>query len=113
MLLAILLLVITSTPTSYHRIEILELNHLYDHKAKHVLDQYIFWGYYPAKDAIHVLDYRLVKSKKIVPNGNVLILTDKIRVHKIYFKIFKETWTQTDPEVFDRQFVSIWKRKEL
>ncbi len=98
---------------------IAEDNIYYDEYGKRVFEQIIFYRYYSDMSAYHVADYRM--SDK----GTILIFFSRSLnqyVYLIYVEgLLREirvnsrfiSWTQYDPEVWDRNFLPMSDRKKL
>lgn len=113
------------------RVEVIELNHLYDGDCRHYIDQYIFWDWVPGHDELRVIDYWLVRGnvagKQLgefpgpYPRRGrdevVLIFQRREGRRRVAWKVratvFHRSWTQFDPEIFDGQFLSRLKRPGL
>lgn len=99
------------------RTDLVELNHLYDEAGKHVFDQVIWWewrdGYY------EVIDWRLVKCSRILPKrdyqrgGYTQQWTDGCLLRRVRSQAYRETWTQYDVELVEREVVPQERRRML
>lgn len=93
------------------RVDLIELNHFYDEQGREVFDQMIFWEWDGDRSRFHAIDFRLVKSPRQVPAFDfetrcwVSIWPDGDLLRKVRAGSFRETWTQYDPELYDRKFV--------
>jgi len=101
------------------RADIIELNHFFDENGKLVFHQVIFWRWWDEKGEFHVVAWRFVKSPGIEPvrdwprRGYVSIWIDGNVLRRVRSRSSRETWTQYDPEVHDRQFLSQNRRRGL
>lgn len=100
-MLVIILLTLGTNPREVEiSVDCIELNHLYDSEGRYVYDQVILWQKYCDNEQ-HVVGWRLVKTPLCFTNG-FFILRDGDFDRKIQYKMFRESWTQHDPEVVDR-----------
>lgn len=105
----IFLLLFTTIPfdvTVSETVDIVEVNHFYDDNGRHVFDQVIFYDW----DGTCV-DWRLIKNESMRPNRCKMLWFDDTILRKITAKSQRETWTQYDPELVDRE--SNRKRRKL
>lgn len=90
-------------------VDLIELNHFYSQCGKHTFTQVIFWDIDPATRKLHVRGYRLVNTEDDLPIRNELngeYETRFIRLYrdqqsvawKIRSNMFRESWSQIDPE---------------
>lgn len=102
------------------RVDAVELNHYYSENGKPIFDQLLFFDWCPVEHRYQVRDWRLVKNRAQIPRleGSEYVAVwsdfkeeDAIRVTRA--KVFYETWTQWDPEVYEREFLPDDKRKRL
>lgn len=100
-------------------VDLVELNHLYDEHGKKLLDQLIYYDWCPKACRYQVRAWRLLKNQVQVPrrdwrtgeysatwhDGDVLrhVRTTNLR----------ETWTQQDPELIEREYLPKDKRRDL
>jgi len=87
-------------------VDVVELNHFYDDEGKPVFDQLIFYRWEPA--GFHrLIDYRLVKSRECLPqrqqHGWFSLWWDEGELRRVDAASYRETWTQYDPELVDRE----------
>ena len=110
---------ITDENIQTQHIDVLELNHFYDENGRLVFDQYIFWEWDRFTKRFQIKAWRLKKPNMPLDLKNKLIYVfegnqrDKSKIKKIYFYSFRESWTQYDPELLEREFLSREGRKEL
>jgi hypothetical protein len=99
--------------------DVIELNHLYDGDGRPVFDQVIFWQWHADEGAYHVLAWRLWKSPAQTPwrewlaGGFVTTWFDGDRLRLVRSRSYRETWTQHDPELEDRQLLPAHERRGL
>lgn len=103
------------------RVETIEVNHVYDARGNHVFDQTIFWEtrIFRGKTVKTIKAWRLIKEQSQIP-----IKDHKTGEYKTFWKdggvmrevvsdTFRESWTQYDPELFERENVPRHLRTEL
>jgi hypothetical protein len=104
------------------RVDLIEINHFHDEQGRRVFDQIIFYDWSPAESRFNVRDWRLLKSPSQIPLRNwrgrdfVTIWHDfKQRdvLRKVHARMIRETWTQYDPELVEREFLALDKRRAL
>lgn len=94
------------------RVEVVELNHFYDENGRLVFDQLIFWkwDHYTGRD--QVVDWRLVKQPSHLPVKTKDGLYTTIwsveygsyaGLHVVKADHYRETWTQWDVELIERE----------
>ena len=113
------------TPTEHaklDRVDLVEINHFFDEQGRLVFDQLIFYDWCAVQKRYNVRDWRLLKSPAQIPVRNwkdrdyVAVWHDfKERdvLRKVVAKMIRETWTQYDPELLEREFLPQEKRREL
>lgn len=98
-------------------VAIIEVNHFYDGKGKHVFDQVIFWDWGGSR--FEVMDWRKFKTDLQFPRKNwrtghyETIWHDDNILRRVTSDSFRETWTQYDPEVEDRKYLPKELRRGL
>lgn len=101
------------------RVDLIELNHFYNEHGQLVFDQIIFYEWCPAAGRFQVRAWRMVKSPSQLPQrdwqrgGWSALWQDGDQTRLIYASGFRETWTQYDPELVERQYLPKERRKEL
>lgn len=101
------------------QVDLIELNHFYDEQGRLVFDQDIFYNWTDGADRYDVKAWRLVKNTNQIPQrdfengGYSCFWNDGEQTRHIYAKAFKETWTQYDPELIEREYLPKEKRKEF
>lgn len=103
MILLLLFAVVPVELAIKDQFEICELNHFYDEKGKFVFDQVIF------HDNDNVCAWCLLRSG--TPCTKDYIWSDGLNIRHIKYKMFKETWTQYDPELVAREKLPKERRK--
>ena len=96
-----------SQPVCEH-VDLIELNHKFDKNAKHTFSQVIFYERLPQNGLYRVRDWVLVddrESLSAVPvNRNGLYCSAFVKECVFYHvrsPVFRQSWTQTDPELED------------
>jgi len=119
-ILALLLLgIIPHDDVVRESVDLVELNHFYDEHGRLVFDQVIFYDWSPGDSRYMVRAWRLVKNPNILPvrdwdrGGYRSLWQDGEQLRDIHALSFRETWTQYDPELVEREFLPKERRKEL
>ncbi len=103
-------------------VDLIEVNHFYDDQARLVFDQIIYYDWSPEDRRYQVKDWRLLKSPAQVPlrdwhSGGYLSEWQDFKqrngLRRVKAKSIRETWTQYDPELIEREFLAQDKRAEL
>lgn len=96
-------------------VDVLERNHFYGEQGEIVFTQHIGWSYDVAD--LHVVFWRLNKDEKspITPTskGYQWQWWDGDTLRRVESKVYRETWTQFDPELRDRAHVAAHDRRGL
>ena len=101
------------------RVDLVEVNHFYDEQGKLVFDQIIFYDWSEADGRYNVRAWRLLKSNAQVPYRNwrqgdfVAVWHDGDILRKVQATSFRESWTQYDPELVEREYLPKERRREL
>lgn len=101
------------------QVDVIETNHFYDDQARHVFDQLVFYEWSRRDSRYQICDWRLIKSPTQVPQKdekrNLYTVTwhDGQVLRQVRAISVRETWTQFDPELIERQFLPKEWRKEL
>jgi len=98
-------------------VDLIEVNHFYDECGKLVFDQVIFYDWDWNAERYQIRAWRLVKSPAILPvrdsAGYRSTWQDGLIPRSVTATSFRETWTQYDPELVEREFLPKERRKEL
>jgi hypothetical protein len=100
-------------------VDLIELNHFYDEHGRLVFDQVIFYDWSLTDARYNVRAWRLVKNPAQLPSrdwttgGYSAMWQDGEQLRHVQSKSFRETWTQYDPELVEREYLPKEKRKEL
>ena len=106
-------------PVTQDAVDLIEVNHFYDEHGKLVFDQVIFYDWSAATSRYHVRAWRLLKSPGQVPRRNwkrrdfVSLWHDGDMLRQVRATSMRETWTQYDPELMDREHLPKQRRREL
>jgi hypothetical protein len=80
-------------------VDCIELNHQHDDKGCYVFSQVIAWEFVPETKQKHVRAWELVKHQlPRTSDGITRYQSESMRIHS---RIFRESWTQIDPERAD------------
>jgi hypothetical protein len=113
------LAVIPRAPIVEDRCDVVEVNHFYDADGRLVFDQVIFWDWCDGAERHQVRAWRLLKSCSQWPardwarGGYLAVWIDGERLRVVRGTSLRETWTQYDPELLERQVLSIDARRDL
>ena len=101
------------------RIDLIEVNHFHDDQGRLVFDQVIFYEWSPEKGRHQVQAWRLLKSASQKPRRDyrtgdyVATWLDGETLGEVRAATMRETWTQYDPELVEREHLAKEKRKDL
>ena len=88
-------------------VDLIELNHFYDDLGRHAYDQVIFYEWSSEHCRYHVIAWCLVEDDTArlpvqLPGGRDTLVRwydrDVKRFREVRSELYRETWTQTDPE---------------
>jgi hypothetical protein len=100
-------------------VDLIEVNHFYDEQGRLVFDQVIFYDWSKDDARYMVRAWRLVKNPAQVPQrdwkdgGYVAVWQDGELMRHVRAASIRETWTQYDPELVEREYLPKERRKEL
>jgi hypothetical protein len=100
-------------------VDLMEVNHFYDEHGRLVFDQVIFYDWSQDDARFMVRAWRLVKNPAQLPQrdwrdgGYASVWQDGELMRHVRAKSIRETWTQYDPELVERDFLPKERRKEL
>ena len=106
-------------PTVQDQVDLIEVNHYYDSQGRLIFDQVIFYQWSQVDARFHVTAWRLLKSSWQVPrkrwsDGNYTTTwRDGDVVRSVVGRNMRETWTQYDPELIERDFLPREYRRGL
>lgn len=120
LLLAAATLALTPTNDVAHDVvDLIEVNHFYDEHGRLVFDQVIFYDWCNSQCRYQVRAWRLLKSPAQIPQKNFntgeyeTLWHDGDVTRRVRGKSFRESWTQHDPELRERDYLPKDKRGEL
>jgi hypothetical protein len=111
-----------STKVADDQVDLIEINHFHDDQGRPVFDQILFYDWSAADQRYQLRDWRLLKSQNQLPLRNtgggeyVAVWSDfKSRdvLRRTKAKLVRESWTQYDPELVEREFLPEGKRRKL
>lgn len=103
-------------------VDLVEINHFHDEKGRLVFDQIIFYDWCPLQHRYNVRDWRLLKSMGQIPvrdwrTGQFVAVWHDFKEKNVLRTVraasVRESWTQYDPELVEREFLAQEKRREL
>jgi hypothetical protein len=100
-------------------VDMVEVNHFYDDHGELVFDQLIFYDWCERANRFQVRAWRLLKATAQRPQRNwngggfVIVWHDGDLLRRVEAQVFRETWTQHDPEMDERSILAKEKRREL
>ncbi|MEX1040061.1 MAG: hypothetical protein WDZ51_05500 [Pirellulaceae bacterium] len=107
------------SPAVQDRVDLLEINHYHDAQGRLVFDQVIFYEW-SARDArFHVTAWRLLKSPWQLPRRRwsdgmyESTWNDGDVTRHVVAEVVRETWTQYDPEMVEREYLPREYRRGL
>ena len=101
------------------RVDVIEINHFFDEHGKLVFDQVLFYDWSASQSRYHVRAWRLLKSPAQIPQRDwqrgdyVSRWFDGDSLREIRATTVRESWTQYDPELTEREHLPKERRKEL
>lgn len=120
--LVLLLAAVGSSPIEdipCDRVDLIEVNHFHDDQGRLVFDQVIFYEWSPTQGRHQVQAWRLLKSAAQKPRADfqtgefVATWQDGETLREVRASSARESWTQFDPELVEREFLAKEKRKDL
>lgn len=100
-------------------VDLVEVNHYHDARGQHVFDQLIFYDWSSQQRRFQVRAWRLIKSESQLPRRDHRHGTWLIRWHddgvmrEVTATSRRETWTQYDPELMEREVMPQEQRLDL
>lgn len=97
-------------------IDLIELNHFYDPCGRHVYDQVIFYQLAPETGKFRVRAWCLIEDRETLSRRPLRdVRTGTVRVdwydgdqkvlRRLESRLYRESWTQVDPERMDKKFL--------
>lgn len=96
------------------RVDLIELNHHYDDLGRHNYDQVIFYEWCPEFKRFHVIAWCLVEDDdhripvRLPGSGDYRVRwhdRDAKAMRVVKASLFRETWSQVDPERANKRFL--------
>ena len=119
-LMAVALLGLNPThDVAQDQVDLIEVNHFYDEHGRLVFDQVIFYDWSDSQSRYQVRAWRLLKNKAQIPSKNFqtgdyeTIWHDGDVLRRVRGASFRESWTQYDPELREREYLPKDRRREL
>ncbi len=101
------------------QVDLMEVNHFYDEQGRLVFDQVIFYDWAPEHSRYMVRAWRLVKKPAQLPErdwvggGYQAVWQDGEVLRRVRAESMRESWTQYDPELIEREYLPKEHRREL
>ena len=114
-----LLAVLPPEDVAVEQVDLIELNHFYDEQGRAVFDQCVFYAWRQERERYDVLGWRLIKRGDQYPRRNwgkggfTAVWYDGELLRHVNAHAFRETDTQHDPELVEREFLPKEMRREL
>ena len=108
-----------SSDVAAESVDLIEVNHFYDEHGRLVFDQVIFYDWCSAENRYQVRAWRLLKKPSQIPSKNlqtgeyVTTWHDGDVLRCVRAASFRESWTQHDPELREREYLPKDRRGEL
>lgn len=105
--------------TLVDEVDLVEINHYYDSRGRLVFDQVIFYDWAERDGRHHVVAWRLLKKTSQWPRRNwrnrnyECEWMDGPDHRRVIANHSTETWTQHDPELYERDFLPRERRRGL
>lgn len=119
MIILLLLSIVPHEDVIRDSVDLMELNHFYDEQGRLVFDQIIFYDWDKENERFQVRAWRMVKSPNQIPqrdwqnDGYKALWLDNEGLRLVISKSIRETWTQYDPELVEREFLPKERRRDL
>lgn len=103
------------------RVDVIEVNHFYDDQGRLVFDQAIFYDWSPDHGRYQVRAWTLIKGPHQLPTRDwarddvryTATWADGELVRRVQAASLRETWTQFDPELVEREWLPQKRRLGL
>ncbi|WP_202617372.1 hypothetical protein [Roseimaritima sediminicola] len=106
-------------PVVQQRVDLIEVNHFLDDNGRHVFDQIVFYDWSKADRCYNVRAWRLVKTpdqlpvRQWKPHRYRCIWHDDGVLREVWSPLYRESWSQRDPERENRKRLAEDQRPEL
>jgi hypothetical protein len=99
---------VAAQPTTSISVDVIELNHVYDHRCEIRFHQLIYWRWHVSDRKYHVAHWRMVDEHYYVAMNGIgwrdsYQMPDFGQRYTVDANSYRETWTQYDREVLDHQ----------
>ena len=100
-------------------VDLVEINHYHDARGEHVFDQLIFYDWSNQTRRFQVRAWRLIKTESQLPRRDYRLGNWLVRWHddgvlrEVISASRRETWTQYDPELVERENLPQEQRLDL
>lgn len=100
-------------------VDLVEVNHFYDEHGRLVFDQIIFYDWCDVQCRYNVCAWRMLKRASQHPQRDWkkgsydAVWHENGVLRRVSAKAMRETWTQYDPELIERDFLPKEHRREL
>lgn len=107
------------TPVVEDAADVIEINRYYSQDGEMVFRQVIFWQWHREEGRYHVFAWRMLKSPELMPVWDqrrgeyTLRFLDDGVMRRVRAPSLRESWTQYDPELLDRQSLPQAARRGL
>lgn len=107
------------TPIVQDRVDLVEVNHYHDERGRKVFDQLIFYDWSEQRKRFQVRAWRLIKNDRQLPRRDYdsdlyrVVWHDEGVLREVIAKSQRETWTQYDPELVEREYLPQDQRIDL
>lgn len=101
------------------RVDLIELHHSYDEVGRHVFDQLVFYDWSEEHAQYRVIAWRMVKRDSQLPVRNWrtheyrCVWQDDGVLRDVRAPLYRETWSQHDPERANRRLFPEASRPDL
>lgn len=107
-MLALMLLVLSAVGTPTARCDMIEVNHVYGEDGAYRFTQVIAWEWLPDYCVHRVQDWKFIKRWQM--RDGAFIGWGDSECYRAHPDLFRETWTQFDAEMRDREMFPVDKR---
>lgn len=94
------------------RVDVCELNHVYNKDGKHTFSQWIFWSWCWHHHGHVVVDWKWAHDSQTMPRRWVMVKEGE-KTCVVRARSWRETWSQYDREIYDRRRVPQHERRGL
>lgn len=107
------------TSIAHDTVDLAEVNHFHDEQGRLVFDQIIFYDWSHEHSRYQVRAWRMLNSPSQIPQKNFVtgryevIWHDGDITRRVEARAFRESWTQHDVEMTERQHLPKEQRRKL